>query len=305
MEHGLRVILVFNPRSGRGLALGATRRFADALSGLGHETRVLEAGTGEGLYAATRGADALVVAGGDGTLHHAVAELMQAQPEAQPDDLPGLYHLPLGTENLFARELGMTADPRRLHGLLSERRPRTLDVGICNGRPFVLMCSVGPDSGVLARVHAAASKDGRRRPISHRAYIVPMIEELFALKLPVLSVSIEGESVIRERAGMLVVGNCRRYAMRIDPAVRASMSDGLLDAVFFPARGRAAILRWALASRLGWHTRLRSLFYRTARRIEVSAGGRPIAFQLDGELFDAPDGRLSISVLPDVLRVWA
>ena len=143
----MRVVLVYNPRSGRGLALGASRSFAEALSDLGHEVKVLEAGSGEDLRTAAEGTDAIVIAGGDGTLHHAVVELLDAGKGADTSKVPGLYHLPLGTQNLFARELGMTADPLHLHRLMTTGRPRSLDVGLCNGRAFLLMCSVGPDSG--------------------------------------------------------------------------------------------------------------------------------------------------------------
>lgn len=301
----MRVVLVYNPRSGRGLARGASRAFADGLSGLGHEVTVLEAGGGEDLRAAAHDADALVIAGGDGTLHHAVVELIDTTTDVEPGATPGLYHLPLGTQNLFARELGMTADPHHLHRLMTTGRPRALDVGLCNGRAFLLMCSVGPDSGVLARLHAAASENGRRRPITHRSYILPMLREWWSLNMPVLNITIDGTAAVSERAGMVVIGNSRRYAMRFNPAVRASMSDGVLDAVFLPARGRAAMLGWALLTRLGWHTGFRSMVYRTGRQIEVSNGGKPTAFQLDGELFESADGRLAVSVLPGALRVWA
>jgi diacylglycerol kinase family enzyme len=297
----LRVVLVYNPRSGRGRALGAAQTFARALADRGHETSLVEADAEAGARSGRRDAGALVIVGGDGTLHHAVAALLDDDHAGPP---PPLYHLPLGTQNLFARELGMTADPRRLDGLLAAGRPRTLDEGVSNARPFLHMCRVGPDAGVHARLHAGASEGGRRRPISHRSYIGPIARELVHLKMPVLSLSVDGIPVVDHKAGMAVIGNSRCYAMRFDPAARASMSDGLLDTVFYPARGRASIVGWGIASRLGCHTRVRSLLYRTGTRIEISSDG-PTPYQLDGELFHAPQGRLCVSIRPGALRVWA
>src|SRR6185295_12593670 len=158
----------------------------------------------------------------------AVAGLIRAGTDGAIGQ-PGLYHLPLGTENLFARQFAMTPDPADLHRILELGRSRTVDVGLCNGRAFVLMCGIGPDAGVLARLNAASSENGRRKPITHRSYIRPIIAELMSLRPPVLTLSVNGETAARETAGFLVVGNSRQYAMRFDPAINASMSDGLLD----------------------------------------------------------------------------
>jgi diacylglycerol kinase family enzyme len=296
------VVVVYNPRSGRGLASGEARAFAGALSRHGHDTDLMEAGAD--LASGARGAGAVVVAGGDGTLHHAAAQLVEAIRAGELDEPPGLYHVPLGTENLFARQFGMTGDPDRLHRALSAGKTVAIDVGICNGRAFVLMCGIGPDAGVLARLNAGASKNGRRGPISHRSYLGPILAELLTMQTPTLTVSVDGAPVVAGRRGLLIVGNSRQYAMRFDPAVKASMSDGLLDAVFMPARWRVSMIGWALAARLGCHTRLGSLVYRTGTRIEVSTGGRATPYQLDGEAFASIDGVFSITIMPGALRVW-
>jgi diacylglycerol kinase (ATP) len=298
----LRIAVIYNPMSGRGRAAGAAAGFAEGLRKLGHEVSLLEAGLGAALKAG--GAGAVVIAGGDGTLHHAVAELVGAVERGELAEAPALYQMPLGTENLFAREFGMTADPRRLHRLLAAGNPRPLDVGLCNGRAFVLMCGVGPDASILMRLNAAADRGGRRGPIRRRAYLGPILAELLALRLPVLTVAVDGRALVTGRSGLLVVGNSRQYAMRVDPAVRASMSDGVLDSVFFPARGKVAVLAWLAAARLRLHVRTARLIYATGRRIEVSADG-PIPYQLDGEAFESDTGKLLISVRPGALRVWA
>jgi diacylglycerol kinase (ATP) len=298
----LRVVVLYNPRSGRGRGARAAARFADGLERFGNQAVRIEVGD-PGLAGALAGASALAVVGGDGTLHHTLAGLVEGGRGAA--DIPGIYHVPMGTENLFAREFGMTDDPARLNGLLEAGACRAIDLGECNGRVFVLMCGVGPDAGVLARLNAGSQVGGRRGPISPRSYVRPVLAELMSLNLPILTVRLDGRTIVDRQSGLMVIGNSRQYAWRVDPAVRASMTDGLLDVVFFPARGRGEMLGWALACRMRRHTRSRSLIYQTGRKVEVSTEGGQAAYQLDGEAFTSPDGCFSILVRPGALRVWA
>src|SRR5204863_2682472 len=79
--------------------------------------------------------------------------------------------------------------------------------------------------------------------------------------------------------------NSRQYGWRLNPAGRASMSDGLLDVAYFPARGRRDLVRWALLCRLQKHLDNPRLIYRTGRQVEIACD-QPQHFQLDG---DAPE----------------
>src|SRR5678815_1398252 len=94
--------------------------------------------------------------------------------------------------------------------------------------PFVLMCSLGPDASVMRRLDEA-----RRGPISHLSYIRPILAELRDPCLPRVTIEVDGKRVVDGQTGMVVIANSRQYAIRIDPAYKASMTDGLLDMVFF------------------------------------------------------------------------
>ncbi len=79
-------------------------------------------------------ADALFVAGGDGTLNAALRGLFATGPG--PYTIP-VGIIPFGTGNDFAKALGLGEDPNdALEGLL-EARLVAVDVGTLNGRPFV------------------------------------------------------------------------------------------------------------------------------------------------------------------------
>ena len=69
----------------------------------------------------------VVAAGGDGTIS-LLANLL-------PDNTP-LAILPLGTENLLAKYLGVSSDPQVLADMIVAGNCRQLDVGRANGKLF-------------------------------------------------------------------------------------------------------------------------------------------------------------------------
>jgi hypothetical protein len=130
-----RPTLFVNPRSGRGagprIAQEArTRRITVAEFG---PDRSLASEVDEAVAA---GADALAVAGGDGSLA-AVAHAALAH------DLPFVC-VPAGTRNHFARDLGLDpADPIAALDALSDGVEGLIDVGEVNGRVFLNNVSLG------------------------------------------------------------------------------------------------------------------------------------------------------------------
>ena len=87
--------------------------------------------------------DALILIGGDGTLHHAL-------PVLHRHDLPiGL--LPGGTANDFARCLRTPESVRATCEGLLQGREVSADLGIVNGVPFLNVSHVGPGAEVATR----------------------------------------------------------------------------------------------------------------------------------------------------------
>jgi diacylglycerol kinase (ATP) len=292
--------LVYNRASGMGRGAATAPPVADSLRTRGHEVRTIEVGRGlhtpDALAAALQGVQAVVVVGGDGTVHHTAEAAIAA-------DAP-VYHFPTGNENLFAREFGMDRDPATLLRALDRMHVVRMDLGRVAGadapapagRLFLLMCSLGPDASVIHRLAKVRSK-----AVGHRMYLGPLLAELARPSFPRLTIRIDGRAVVEDRCGIAVVANCRQYALRIDPAHRACLTDGLLDVVFFPCASRTRMLVWTLASRLRRHERHSDLVYRTSRTIEIdcTSHGGDALYQVDGEAVPPPDGAACPS-----LRLW-
>lgn len=261
----------------------------------GHEIRVTETQLGHSrqwLTPVLETVDAAAVLGGDGAMR-------MSAPAAVETGTP-LHHVPLGTENLLAREFEMRADADAIADTMSQAKVAHMDVGVVNDRLFLLMVSVGLDAEVVADLAAR-----RRSSISHLSYVAPVVRQLARWRPSRVTIEIDGTTVIDRASGMVVVGNCRQYGWRLDPAWKARTDDGLLDVVFLPAGGRLALARWALAARRSRLDRLPHLFYERGQSIRIQSDP-PRAFQLDGDAPSPAEGPelqtpLKISVLPAAL----
>lgn len=291
----MNVLLVFNPIAGRGRGRREAERLEHRLTRDGVGVRLVESGRDAPAQdAASDRPDAIVVLGGDGTVH-ALA------PLARRLDTP-LYQFPLGTENLFAREFSMNRRYATLSRALQRHRVERVDLAFCNGRPFLLMVSVGPDANIIHRLAAA-----RNGSINHLSYLPHIAAEVARPGLTPLSVRVDGEPLVEHRPGFVVVANSRQYAVRLDPARHADIRDGLLDVVFLPVTGSLSLLKWMALTRLRAQHRAGGLV--TARGAEITIEGeRPLVFQVDGEAGTPSNGAhdprlLRLTIEPAALPV--
>lgn len=92
-----------------------------------HETRSKNDAVLLAAKAVTRSVDAIVAAGGDGTLNQVLNGMLQ--DHEQSNNLPVLGLIPLGSGNDFARTVGVRRDVRSLTKLFADFSSRPVDVG--------------------------------------------------------------------------------------------------------------------------------------------------------------------------------
>lgn len=289
----MKVGIVFNSKSGRGRAAALVPPLMDALHEDGHELTIADvAASRDASRIAADGSDALLVAGGDGSVHHSLHAAIESNA--------ALYHIPMGTENLFARQFDMKRDIEVIRCALRAGHTCTVDLGRTEreGRVqnFAIMLSLGLDASIIHRLNKE-----RRGPISHLSYTKPIIREVLSPTLRPLTIHADGKPIVRNEIGMLVIANSRQYAVRLDPATRARMDDGKLDVVFFPAETILGVMRWYAASWLRDHMDDPGARYVHATHIEVHAGASPS--QMDGEAWHIDTGEVNVHAAPRSLRV--
>lgn len=265
----MKVLLLHNPSSGTGSRRALVDESEQLLRADGHEvTRMAPmdpAAPGEIAHA-----ELVVLAGGDGTVHHALPALVRSRA--------AMYHLPLGTENLFARHFGMDRHAVTLRRAAANPTIAEIDLGEANSTLFSLMVSAGPDAGVI---HDLASN--RNGPISHLTYLAPIWRQ-FSTKPAPLWIEADGSTLVEDRPGWAVVANLPDYGGRANPAPRASATDGLLDVVFMPATSTWRALRWFLAGRWGTAERHPDRIAVRVSRVRIATSqGATTPVQIDGE----------------------
>lgn len=283
----VRVSILANPKSGRGRGRRVAEKLDEALRARGFRVLRVPFAPHEGaatIRECALASDVMVLAGGDGTVHHALPGLI-GTPAA-------VYHLPMGTENLFSREFLHTPRIEDVVAAVERGAVGTIDVPTVDtgdgAKHFAIMASIGPDSSVIRRMHAF-----RTGPISHLDYARPIVRELLNPYLPELTIDVDGERVVLRERGLVVVANSRQYALRIDPAADADPTDGKLDVVFMPAPTPLEALARVIDARRREHrddvVRVRGT------RVHVESPTPDPAMQADGELAFAGTAPLRVS----------
>lgn len=140
----------------------------------------------------------VIVHGGDGTVNEVINGLLgdplpKTMRSVTIGAIPPLAVVPGGSANVFARSLGIEADPvaatNQLIDLLAARSRRTIGLGHCDNRWFTFNAGLGLDAEVCQAIDASR-KDGR--PVSASRYVRASINAFFRNKRhnPTLTVEI-------------------------------------------------------------------------------------------------------------------
>jgi YegS/Rv2252/BmrU family lipid kinase len=217
----------------------------------------------------------LVVVGGDGSVHTAVATL-RARGELSPDRPLGL--VPLGTGNDLARTLGIPLEPAEAAHALVGGRPRSLDL-VVDDADGVVVNAVHLGVGAEAAGKASALKDR----LGRAAYAVGSIAAGAGATGWHLQVVVDGSAVaVDGEALMVAVANGRTIGGGAELAPGAELDDGLLDVVVATSTGPLARLGFAVALREGEHVERDDVLVVQGR--EVTVTGDPFPLNADGEL---------------------
>ena len=244
------------------------------------------------------GFELIVAAGGDGTLNEVLNGFADA-PDGFQRACLGV--LPLGTVNVFARELGIPLAPDAAWAALRSGREIRVDLPCAeftlNGKPerryFAQLAGAGLDARAIELVSWSLKK--RIGPL---AYVVAGLNALTERR-PLITASNNTTSLAGE---LILIGNGRRYGGDYEILPRADLRNGQLEVCVFPRAN------WLTLARCGPPLLLRGrLPERVVRRFAATeftlTGEATAAFELDGEL----TGRLPVkfTVEPGALRVLA
>ncbi len=236
--------------------------------------------------AVERGDDAVVVAGGDGTLS-ATVQALAHQPTA-------LGVLPIGTTNVWAREMGIPLNVAAATRVLLTGKLARIDLGQANHRYFLFIASAGFDASVTRGVDPRA-----KRHLGALAYILSAVSEGLRLRGEETTIVADG-SVSRQRVLMVAANNIRLYGGVVMMSPEAYADDGLLDVWVFRGRGLFAAMFHVVNVLLGRHPKDLGTDYHRCAKVVIQSR-RPLPVQLDGDYFDVTP--MAFHAVPGALRV--
>lgn len=276
---GVRTCVIFNPAA-RGEAAKRLRHYLDVIgsyctlkfTAAPNDARRLAA------EAVTENFEVIAAAGGDGTVNEVINGI---------GDVPHGFErvrlgiLPLGTVNVFARELGIPSGVWSAWKTLLHERETRIDLPwveyACNGTPhrryFAQLAGAGLDARAVELVDLS-----HKKKIGPGAYLLAGFKALRFPQPPITVSAPEGSAT----GGLVLMGNGKFYGGRYKIFPDADIHDGLLEVCVFPR-----VNWWTLARCAPVLLALGKVPEKTVQRIRAASftltSSERCGFELDGE----------------------
>lgn len=277
-----RYLIIRNPASGRA-GRGLTRAVAAALGRLGVETEIMDTEPGSGAASGTglaceglaRGFDAIIVAGGDGSIREVAKSLLGSGTP--------LGIIPVGTGNSLAREVNMgpAHSPAALAGVLAAAHTTRFYPGIVSldGRDEIFL------EEVSAGIDASAVHDVTprlKRIFGPGAYVLTCVRRFVQGPNAAMVVEVGGRPI---PAGWLIVARAEHYAGWLQLGSGATLTGAELMLMIVRHSNRREYLGYLWAMLRGRFASSDGVTLIAAAEARITADNDlPVPVQADGDL---------------------
>jgi diacylglycerol kinase family enzyme len=299
----MKCLVAYNPAAGRYPSRLLVERAARIFQEYGWSVQLVQTLAGEHItqlarQAAQAGMEYFIIAGGDGSVNRAVAGLVNTQT--------ALGVLPAGTSNVWAQELDLPGlswtrwmaleeSARRL----AEAHLKTVDVGLCNLRPFLLWAGIGLDGFIVHRIEPRRRWEKHFAVVHYAASVVWHASFWHGMNLRVI---VDDTPISSGHFLLALVSNVRLYAGGIaELAPLARLDDGVMDLWLFDGEtlGDVVQLAWEVYS--GSHVRSENVQRVEFSHLRLESESR-LYVQMDGEPAEW-DGCVDITVEAQSLQI--
>ena len=245
--------------------------------------------------AVDRGADLILVAGGDGTINEAVNGMVHS-------DVP-LGILPAGTANVLANELGIGKSMEcAAEDLVRSTRERValglISSDTASGRPdlrrhFLLMAGAGLDADIVHHLDQRM-----KQAFGKVAYWIGGFSKV-GRRIPEFTVQAGGREY---RASFALLSRVRNYGGDLEIAPTISLLDDEFEMVLFEGESSLGFLKYMLAIVVRQQQTMRGITILRTRQAEFSAPkDSKIHLQVDGEYAGLAPAR--VELVPNALTL--
>jgi YegS/Rv2252/BmrU family lipid kinase len=287
----MRVKVILNPYSNRWRAQEAIPEIKQAfkaaqldldlaLTSEAREGTVLaEAAVGEGF-------DALVAAGGDGSINEVINGLLRATPEGVTIPF-GI--LPLGTANDFNLMAGLPGTVAEAVQVIAQGHTRPIDAGQLNSNFFI------NNSGLAMEPMVTIENIRMKRLSGEIRYIVALLKVIAKMKAWQMQVQWDDGGYEGPVYLLSVCNSPRTGGFTMAPG--AEIDDGFLDIVLAPQVSKGTLLKLLVRLMQGTHVQHAAVTF--VRTTKLSVSSEPgTAAHTDGEVISESLTEVQYQILP-------
>lgn len=223
MSEKKQMLLVINPRSGKGQLRSRLMEILDIFIKSGYQVQVhITQASRDAMEVVVReGAnkELIVCCGGDGTLNETISGMMQLKNH------PQLGYIPAGSTNDFAASLHIPRQMTVAAAVAAEGMPYPIDIGcFCGDRYFVYVAGFG----AFTEVSYLTPQD-RKNVLGHQAYMLESVKSLATIKSYPMKViwedgSLEGDFIFGMVTNTISVGGFKGLVSQ-----EVALNDGLFE----------------------------------------------------------------------------
>ncbi|GER88490.1 diacylglycerol kinase [Dictyobacter vulcani] len=278
----MRTVLILNPTSGESALAGnhttideTKEKILASLRTHNIEPTILyttveDPGNGLAQQAAADGAEIVIAAGGDGTLHAVATGLIGTKS--------ALGILPMGTMNNIARSLKIPEEIEQACDIIAKGSTRSIDVGKINDHIFLEVSGIGLEAAIFPAAEELKSKG----ILSTFRGVAQGLYTLVTFKPTRFTVTLDQKKRQYVHAIQISICNSPYYGARLQFAPNAVMDDGLLDVLIYRRFSTFDYIRHAISISQGKRDVEQKITHRKVKSITIEAE-HPVEIHADGE----------------------
>jgi YegS/Rv2252/BmrU family lipid kinase len=245
---------------------------------------------GDGLarQAAKEGADLVIAAGGDGTIHAVASGLIETRST--------LGIIAMGTMNNLAHSLGIPDTIEAACAIIGRGETKLIDIGKINEHVFLEVAGIGLEAELFPLAEEIKSLGW----FSAIHDVILGLFKLFSYQPTRLNILFDGRKWRPYKALQVTICNSPYYGARFQLAPNALMDDGLLDVIIFKNFSKLEYLRHAASISQGRRVFQPKIVHRKAKSLYITAD-TSVEYHADG----IPHGctPATVTVVSGALRV--
>jgi len=247
--------------------------------------RTKKAGDATRIAKTSKDYDAIIAAGGDGTVNEVINGLENYETK--------IGIIPLGSENVMAKELKIPLKVKRACEIIIKGKTKDVDVGLANKKKFLFVSGIGFDANAITNVQPKI-----KQILGKHSYAVAALKTLFEHNPEELIITINKKEVVK--GYFVIISNTKRYGGKLMLTPDAELDDGFLDLCVFKNKDIWSMIKYLLSARAGQIKKIKDIEHYKIKTAHIKSK-KKVLFHTDAEIGGTTP--VNIKVLPRQIKL--